>query len=99
MDHTADPDEWKRAWHHHWSKNPHHWEFWLDYDGTPDEFENPRPMPETYAMEMVADWMGAGRAYTGTWDARDWYAKNREQIKLHGETRGLVEWLLEAVAP
>ena len=88
MDHNADLDEWKRAWDHHWQRNSHHWEFWID------NYDEPQEMSEMDAREMVADWMGAGRAYTGTWDAREWYAKNRDRIVLHPETRWFVEDLL-----
>lgn len=51
-------------------------------------------MPETYAREMVADWMGAGRGYTGKWDVQEWYDKNKERILLHPRTRQYVESLL-----
>jgi hypothetical protein len=34
------------------------------------------PMPEKFVREMVADWMGAGRAITGRWDVNDWYRPN-----------------------
>jgi hypothetical protein len=94
-DHASDPDAWKRAWGHHWHRNPHHWEHWLHF--TDDGGTTPLAMPETYVREMVADWMGAGRAYTGTWDARDWYANNRDRIKLHADSRSLAERLLAEV--
>lgn len=51
-------------------------------------------MPRKYALEMVADWMGAGRAITGKWECAEWYAKNREKIVLHKRTRELVDNLL-----
>jgi hypothetical protein len=54
----------------------------------------PLPMPERYAREMVADWMGAGRAITGRWEAPKWYVENRHNMVLHQNTRGLVEFLL-----
>jgi N-acetyl-anhydromuramyl-L-alanine amidase AmpD len=38
------------------------------------------PMPEPLVREMVADWMGAGRAITGQWDVAGWYTKNREKM-------------------
>lgn len=98
MNHEADPDEWKVAWNHHWHRNPHHWEHWLrfTYFEGPDTkvFPAALRMPETYVREMVADWMGAGRAYTGTWDAREWYEKNRERILLHDDSRAVAERLL-----
>jgi hypothetical protein len=44
---------------------------------------------------MVADWMGAGRAITGKWEAKAWYEKNKATIILHDGTRKLVETILE----
>lgn len=96
MDHAADPDEWKRAWGHHWHRNPHHWEHWLHL--TDDGRTVPLAMPEMYVREMVADWMGAARAYTGQWDARNWYGKNHERIKLHPDSCAFAERLLIEVA-
>lgn len=51
----------------------------------------PLPMPERYAREMVADWMGAGRAITGRWETPTWYAQNRHNMVLHPDTRAYVE--------
>jgi len=55
-------------------------------------------MPERYVREMVADWMGAGRAITGKWEVAAWYAKTREHIILHPETRAQVEAMIAAGA-
>jgi hypothetical protein len=57
----------------------------------------PLPMPEKFVREMVADWMGAGRAITGRWDVQEWYATHREQIVLHPATRHRVEAILAKV--
>lgn len=47
----------------------------------------PLPMPEKYVREMVADWMGAGRAYTGSWDdLPKWLEQNAEKMILHPKT-------------
>lgn len=51
-------------------------------------------MPEVFVREMVADWMGAGRAITGEWEAHKWYLKNKSNMHLHPNTRKLVEELL-----
>jgi hypothetical protein len=92
MNHDADPQEFHNAFRHHWQRNPHHWEFWCDGDSFA------YPMDEKYAREMVADWMGASRAYTGKWDVQEWYAKNRERISLHPDTRSLVDGLVASNA-
>jgi hypothetical protein len=88
-DKSADPDEFHRAWTHHWHRNAHHWEHWLRADGEPME------MPEALVREMVADWMGAGRAITGRWEVCEWYAQTKAKQRIHPRTRVLVEWLLE----
>jgi hypothetical protein len=47
----------------------------------------PLPMPECYVREMVADWLGAGRAYTGTWDGLpEWLKGNAGKMILHPDT-------------
>lgn len=93
LDNSADPEEFHRAWTHHWHRNPHHWEHWLaiTYDGE----LRPMLMPETYVREMVADWMGAGRAITGRVDIIPWYTKNAERMNLHPDVRQQVENLLK----
>lgn len=55
------------------------------------------PMPEKYVREMVADWMGAARAYDGAWpgslDTWAWWQNNRDHLVLHDDT-----WVLLADA-
>ena len=81
-----------RAWLHHQHLNAHHWQHWMlrEDSGRVKLLE----MPEQVWREMVADWLGAGRAITGKWEAAEWYAKNREIIQLAPETREGVEALL-----
>lgn len=52
----------------------------------------PLEMPRKYAREMVADWMGASRGYTGSWDMEKWLDKNWPRISenLHPHTRVFV---------
>lgn len=82
----------ERAWLHHQHANPHHWQHWVLREDDGDTVV--LPMPEGLTREMVADWMGAGRAITGRWDVASWYAANRTKILLHPETRERVETLL-----
>jgi len=81
------------AWNSHQKRNKHHFQYWM-LIGDDGEVST-LPMPENYVREMVADWMGAGRAKTGTWEAREWYLKNKGRIKLHPFTRAQAEMLLE----
>lgn len=89
---TADPMDFHMAWTHHWHYQPHHWEHWLrlDRSGCVQAME----MPEQFVREMVADWMGAGRAYVGHWDIREWYAKHKRLIIITPDTRAQVERLI-----
>ncbi len=81
-----------RAWLHHQHRNPHHWQHWLLQEDDGDL--KALPMPEGLVREMVADWMGAGRAITGRWSAAEWYATAHDQMRLHPDTQRLVEDLL-----
>lgn len=49
------------------------------------------PMPDRYRREMLADWIGAGRAYLGNPDTCAWYLENRAKLILHPETRAWLE--------
>lgn len=85
-----------RAWLHHIHVNKHHWQHWVLHEdsGATKVIE----MPDRFVREMVADWMGAGRAITGKWDVGSWYAKNRDVIVLHETTRARVDGLIEMVS-
>lgn len=86
----------ERAWLHHQNKNPHHWQYWVNlrYDGK----HKPVVMPTKFAREMVADWMGAGRAITGHWDIDEWYAKNKGQMIIHPVTVVFIEAIMRDIA-
>lgn len=91
------PHEFGRAWEHHWQNNPHHWEWWANgkfewNPATKNTVLTPIEMPEKYVREMIADWMGASRAYAGKFpsenlDEWEWFQKNFNKIKLHPATR------------
>lgn len=84
-----------RAWNLHQERNDHHWEFWLL--STDDGGTKILPMPDAARREMLADWMGAGRAITGRWEVVEWYAKNRHKMQLHPDTRTWIEAQLGVV--
>ena len=70
--------EYQAAWKHHWSTNPHHWEYWVR-DGKPS------PMPEVYVREMLADWHAANRTYD-TEPLQEWLDNKWKRMHLHAET-------------
>ena len=85
------------AWLLHQHRNAHHWQHWVlrKDDGGPKLLDMPLP----YMREMVADWVGAGRAITGKFGGtREWYEKNEERILLSDLTSawvGFELWLHE----
>jgi hypothetical protein len=76
---------YSKAWLHHKGRNPHHYEYWQD------NFDNggePLIMPEKYAIELVCDYLGAGRAYMGknfTYknEYKWWIEKKKKSLKMH----------------
>lgn len=84
--------EFNAAWCAHQRRNLHHWQAWLLKEDEGGMF--PIPMPMKYIREMVADWVGAGIAITGSNNVCGWYGKNWHKMKLHPVTRAKVEKLL-----
>lgn len=85
--------EFARAWRHHYAKNDHHWNHWRFYNDGRMDYDY-YPMPDRCYREMVADWMGAGRLYKGSWDITPWLKDNFRSIPLHPQTRAKVEKVL-----
>lgn len=50
------------AWMHHKGRNDHHYEYWVD---NLDNGGKPLQMPFECAVEILCDFLGAGRAYSG----------------------------------
>ena len=102
------PYSFARAWLHHIHHNPHHWEYWISASGhTKGGFPDncALPMPMIYVREMVADWLGASRAYGGKWPEtwRDWTWFNgnwsKVALRMHPMTIQRVERVLQELWP
>jgi uncharacterized protein DUF5662 len=62
-------------------------------DPVPSDYviADPRtPMPDVFRREMLADWMGAGKAL-GKPKVWEWYEKNKDKMKLNSDTRVWIE--------
>ena len=103
-----DPKGFIKCWIHHQNRNDHHWEYWIPRTGhnrcTPPYPDGKSiPMPKAAVKEMMADWMGASKAYTGKWPEKgkwEWFDTNFEKkIKhnLHPETLELVTKILQKI--
>lgn len=91
------PDEtFTTAWNAHQKRNKHHWQYWMiTWDRGETEC---LMMPEVYSLEMLADWIGAGRAL-GKPDTKAWYIDNKDKIRLHPMTRAFIEMHLKVSPP
>lgn len=84
------------AWLHHQNRNKHHWQYWILQEDSGAEAY--LPMPKKYMLEMICDWVGAGKAqgYHSPKDdkykeTRSWYGKNEKNMKFNTDTRKAVE--------
>ena len=96
IDACKEENGYSMAWQHHKGRNPHHYEYWQD------NFDNggtPLKMPYKYALEMVCDYLGAGRAYMGKSFTLDkewqwWLGKCSKPIAMHPQTKKFVNDML-----
>lgn len=90
------PLKFALCWLKHQNRHPHHWEYWIPRTGHSRSGygdNQPLPMPMWAVLEMMADWMGAGKAYAGCWPNPhnwEWLEENLDQMQLDGETRALI---------
>lgn len=84
------------AWQHHKGRNPHHYEYWTDnYDNGTTTIQ----MPYKYVLELVADYLAAGRTYRGKYfafrDEWDWWVMRiaNNPPKMHPKSRELATHL------
>lgn len=89
---------WSKAWQHHKGRNDHHYEYWQD------DFDHGGKaliMPFECALEMLCDYLGAGRAYMGKnfsykkeylW----WQEKKALPIAMHPAIIDFIEHELQA---
>jgi len=92
-----DPIGFILCWTHHQNRNPHHWEYWIPRTGhnrcdPPYKDMFPIDIPDKYIREMVADWIGASRAYEGKYPDRNWqWLKNNfKDIRVSPSTRNRI---------
>lgn len=79
-------DRFNLAWLHHQHRNKHHWQYWVQWQCLAPGPKVMFPMPEKYMREMVADWVGAGRAQ-GTGSVREWFCVNVNRMVLRDKER------------
>lgn len=91
---------YSEAWLHHKGRNPHHWEYWTDFDER-DGHIIANKIQYRYVVEMVCDWIGAGMVYSqNKWTQSEplaYYDKVRKGRHFHKETEILLRFFLETI--
>ncbi len=86
------------SWIHHKGRNKHHYEYWNDVGPDRSKGEVPVRMPLKYAIEMFFDRIAASKTYEGDnytdESALIYYNKTKDVIRIHPDTRKLLELLL-----
>jgi len=77
------------AWLLHQKRNDHHWQWWVLPEDEGGVYA--LPMKEAAVREMVCDWRGASRAQGYGDNTPAWYQKNKGRMKLHHQSRIMVE--------
>lgn len=79
------------AWQNHQNKNRHHWEYWIDW--VKGE-AIPVKMPFKYVLEMVADFISAGKTYNKEeWTPAtpyEYHQRTKITRKFHKDTDSLL---------
>ena len=87
------------AWLLHQKRNRHHFQWWIlpEDDGGVKYLKMQYP----YNVEMICDWIGAGKAQGHfspkedyLFETRRWYDANKTKLQLHRNTRAFVEGYL-----
>ena len=99
---ASDPEGFIQSWTKHQNRNPHHWEYWIPRTGhnrcdPPYPDNEPIPMPMWAVREMLADWLGASRAYEGKWPDMGnwtWYEGAKGKMRLHPITQARINQVM-----
>lgn len=95
------PQEFAMAWLSHQNTEKHHWEYWIlrtDHVAAKSGAENGiLPMPHVYAREMIADWLGASKSITGSWNMDKWLTANIPKIRVHSHTAMILRDVLASL--
>ncbi len=100
IDACKEENGYSGAWMHHKGRNKHHYEYWQDnFDGGGE----PIQIPFKYALEMVCDYLGAGKAYHGKNFTPDkeldwWNGKKSKPLAMHPQTKIFVDLMMNKMA-
>ena len=86
------------AWQHHKGRNPHHYEYWTDnYDNGTTCIK----MPFKYVLELIADYLAAGKTYNGKDftipQEIEWWESSKENRAINKDTKDEISLLLRLI--
>ena len=88
---------WSKAWLHHKGRNDHHYEYWQDNF---DKGGEALLMPKECAIELICDYLGAGRAYMGkdftyAKEYKWWLEKKSKPLAMHSKIKEFIDCVLQ----
>ena len=90
------------SWIHHYGRNKHHFEYWIDYGINCDTVIEGVPMPRKYVAEMFVDRVAACKIYKkdAYTDRSPWeyYVGGLPFMIIHPDTRKALEKFLKMLA-
>ena len=91
------------SWIHHYGRNKHHFEHWVDYGIDCDTVIRGVPMPRKYIAEMVMDRISASRVYMGenytNQEPLRYFLRSKDTLWfIHPQTKRDLEALLRILA-
>lgn len=89
--------DFQKAWLLHIHRNPHHWQHWILINDDPEEGTIYIEMPYNYVVEMICDWWAFSWRNGDLWEIFTWYDDHKAYIKLHPNTRKVVEDILNQI--
>lgn len=100
IDKCKEVNGYSKAWLHHKGRNRHHYEYWCDNF---DKGTTCIKMPFTDMLELVCDYLGAGRAYMGkefTYEKEyEWWKSWKCPCsKMHDESKQFLTTVLKKLA-
>jgi hypothetical protein len=90
-------EAFNRAWLMHIHRNPHHWQYWVLINDEPKEGTILIEMPYPYIIEMICDWWAFSWIKGDLSEMFAWYKDHADYIKMHNNTRSIVEEILEMI--
>lgn len=91
---TVNEDAYEQAWRCHYSRNDHHWQYWVAEDGTFVSYGSVDEKLCAY-LEMICDWQAMG--YVMGDSAPQYYRTHKNEIRIDPNWIAFVEEILDSL--